>query len=135
MIAKALNRFWGYLCVFSLVVFSPGCAALLLGTGVVSGIMISNDSAELPVDKKPIAVFDASLEYLSSHGLVQDVDEQAMHIYAEKVFGKYYVQVDVKDNAGNSYLIVQARKTAKLLPDTEIAVKIAYDIAKSAGGD
>ncbi len=116
------------------VLFSSGCAAMLLGTGVIGGIMISNDSVDLPVEKSPAVVFDSALDYLSSRGRIEEVDEESMHIYAEKIFGKYYVEVDVKDNSnGKAFLTVQARKTAKLIPDTDIAVKIAYDIVKQAG--
>ncbi len=106
------------------VVLSAGCTAALLGGGMLGGIIISDDSVEYTFSADLQEVWKTCIDYLSQNGEIVKIDKEKGIIYAEKVFGKDYVQIQVEGKPAGTNTVVKARKMAKLLPDVDTAVKI-----------
>ncbi len=111
-------------------VFLSGCAAALLGGGIIGGIIISDDSVEYTFSTGVDEVWRTALEYLRNNGEIVKIDKEKGIVYAEKVFGKDYVQIMVEGKPAGTRTVVKARKTIKLIPDVDAAVKIMAALIK-----
>ena len=112
------------------LIFLSGCAAALLGGGVVGGLIISDDSVEHIFSASVDDVWRTALEYLQDTGEIVKIDKDEGIIYAEKVFGKYYVQIMVEGKPSGTKTVIKARKRIKLIPDVDTAVKIMTALMK-----
>lgn len=114
--------------LFSLSI--TGCAPALIGTGIVGGVVISDDTVSETFKNDIDTVWKTAIDYLQEHGEIVKIDKENGIVYAEKVFGSRYVQVRVEGKPVGTKVWVKARKTAKLLPDVDSGVKIIIDLYK-----
>ncbi len=111
-------------------VFCSGCAAALLGGGLIGGIIISDDSVQNVFSAPLERVWQSCIDYLKNNGEIVKIDKDNGIIYAERVFGKKYVQIQVTGKPSGTHVMIKARKTVKLLPDVDTAVKIMTDLIR-----
>ncbi len=127
------KRVANYFLIASVLFLGSGCAAALLGGGIVGGVIIADDNVELTVKNSVDEVWDAVKKVLSENGKIVKEDEEEGIIYAEKVYNTRYVQIRVDGKPAGTHLLIKARRTAKLIPDVDTAVKVMKDIEKELG--
>lgn len=118
------------LCLVLFFIFSSsGCAAVLIGAGVVGGIVISDDTVQSYVDRNFNSLWKISLDVLSEMGSITEKNKHKGLI--EAVVEKSNVTVKLeKITKKTTRLKISARKIYKLLPNIKLATKINNRIIK-----
>jgi hypothetical protein len=100
--------------------FFSGCAIFLLGAGAAGGMAISKDSIEGTVDKPFDRVWNAGREVLKQEGFIRLENKPAgvMEAEVQKSQVKFEAQQITEKTVR---LRVKARKTAKLMPNMDLA--------------
>ncbi len=111
-------------------IYISGCVPALIGTGIVGGIIISDDTVSETFEKDVDTVWKEAISYLEENGEIVKIDKENGIVYAEKVFGSRYVQIKVEGKPVGTKVWVKARKTAKLIPDVDDGVKVIIDLHK-----
>lgn len=110
-----------------------GCALIplaLVGGGVVGGLAISEDTVQTEFDRSYDDVWNACVEVLESAGAIEMKDREVGRIQAYVPKSKVTVTVEQLTPAAMR-IQVKARKAARLLPDINMAHRIAYRIGMS----
>ncbi|MFH1857110.1 MAG: DUF3568 family protein [Candidatus Omnitrophota bacterium] len=115
------------LMIFSLC----GCAAVLLGAGILGGAAISDDTVQSYIDKDFDSLWNISLDVLGKMGTVEEKNKDTGVIKA--VVEKSNVTIKLEGVTDKTTrLKISARKIRKLLPDIDKAAIINNRIAKQA---
>ena len=121
---------WALSLIIGVNLLISGCAPALIGTGIIGGIIISNDSVTDTFESDVETVWKEAISYLEENGEIKKIDKENGIIYAEKVFGNRYVQIKVEGKPVGTKVWVKSRKTVKLIPDVNNGVKIILDLHK-----
>ena len=125
-------RLFFRLFLVSFLIFSTsGCAAILLGAGVVGGMAISDDTVQSYVDKNFDSLWKISLDVLEKMGEVTDKDKDKGVIKAVVEKSDVTVKLEIVTEKATR-LKVSARKIKKVLPNIDLATKINNRIVKQA---
>jgi hypothetical protein len=117
--------------IFFLIFTTSGCAAVLLGAGVIGGMAISDDTVQSYVDKNFNSLWKISLDILGKMGSVTERDKDKGIIKAVVEKSNVTVKLEVITEK-TTRLKVSARKIRKLLPNIDLATKINNRIVKQA---
>jgi hypothetical protein len=103
----------------SILVFS-GCAIFLLGAGAAGGMAISKDTIEGVVEKPYDRVWNAGRDVLKQEGFIR-LDNKGAGVMEAEV-RKSQVTFEAQQITERTVRFrVKARKTAKILPDMDLA--------------
>ena len=110
-----------------------GCVLVpiaLVGGGVVGGMAISEDTVQTEYDGSYDEVWDASVKVLDEAGAIESKDKEIGRVRAYVPKSKVTVRVE-RLTASTVRIQVKARKSAGVLPDINMAHRIAYRISEA----
>lgn len=113
--------------LISLILLISGCAAVLVGAGVVGGIELSTDSAKVAKDTSFESAYAATHQTLQQMGTIIQENKYSGRIEAEVRDSKIKAQISRVSRATVSIKIT-ARKKVAFLPNPDLAQEILNNI-------
>lgn len=128
-----MNRIIALVIGLCLMCLLSGCFLVpvaLVGGGVVGGMAISEDTVQTEFDQSYDRVWNASVKVLDEAGAIETKDKEIGRIRAYVPKSKVTVTVE-RLTPSTVKLQVKARKSAGVLPDINMAHRIAYRISEA----
>lgn len=118
------------LCLIFFFIFSgSGCAAILIGSGVVGGMAISADTVQSYVDRNFDSLWKISISVLEEMGSISEKNKHKGLIRAVVEKSNVTIKLE-KVTRKTTRLKISARKIYKLLPNINLATKVNNRIVK-----
>lgn len=115
--------------VFCLLFSCYGCAAILLGAGVLGGMAISDDTVQSYIDKNLDSLWKISVDVLTKVGSIEEKDKDKGIIKASVEKSNVTLKFEMVTEK-TTRLKITARKIRNLLPDIKLAASINNLIVK-----
>jgi hypothetical protein len=118
-----MKKFMVVLLILSLISIFAGCAAVLVGAGVVGGMELSSDSAKIAKDTSFDAAYSATYRTLQDMGAIMRENKYSGKIEAEVRDSKITAQIS-RVSRNTVSVKITARKKGTFLPNADLAQEI-----------
>lgn len=124
-----MKLFFRLCFIFFFVFSSSGCAAILIGGGVVGGMAISADTVQSYLDKSFDSLWKVSVNVLGEMGEISEKNKHTGVIKAVVEKSNVTIKLE-KVTKKTTRIKISARKIYKLLPNINLSTKINNRIVK-----
>jgi hypothetical protein len=124
-----LKKLTVVLLLLSSIFIFTGCAAVLIGAGVVGGMELSSDSAKIAKDTSFDAAYSAAFRTIQDIGTITMENKYSGRIEAEVRDSKIRVQIS-RISRQTVSIKITARKKGTLLPNVDLAQEILNSVVQ-----
>jgi hypothetical protein len=124
-----LKKITVVLLLLSSIFIFTGCAAVLIGAGVVGGMELSSDSAKTARDTSFDAAYSAAFRTIQDMGTITMENKYSGRIEAEVRDSKIKAQIS-RVSRKTVAIKITARKKNTLLPNVNLAQEILNNVVQ-----